>query len=130
MSAFDPWKFWPLLKEGLSLAVAAAIALRTWIMVRQAYSWPSAQGTVWQAEAREAEGRVYVRPWVGELTYSYAVNGEYYSGIHRMEAFTEKRAEGRVAGWKGRAVVVRYSPSKHEVSVLLRGDQPGGQLGN
>jgi hypothetical protein len=47
-----------------------------------------------------------------------------------MEAFTEKQAEDRVAGWKGRVVVVRYSPSKHDVSVLLRSDQPGGQLGN
>ena len=130
MKTFDLWRLWPFLKDGASLAVAAAIAVRTWVRVRQAYSWPSAQGTVWQAEARASEGRSYVRPWAGELTYSYTVNGEYYSGVHRMEAFTEKRAENRITGWRGRMVMVRYSPSRHDVSVLLRSDQPGGQLGN
>jgi hypothetical protein len=90
MSA-DASRLLPFLKDALSLALPAAIAVRTWIRGRQAYSWPSAQGTVWQAEAREAEGRTHVRPSAEELTYSYAVNGEYYSGIHRMEAFTEKR---------------------------------------
>ena len=67
----------------------------------------------------------YIRPWVGDLTYSYVVNGEYYSGFHRIRARSERRA-----GWKGRMVVVRYSPSKHDLSALLKSDQPGGQLGN
>jgi hypothetical protein len=58
------------------------------------------------------------------------VNGEYYSGFHRIRARSERRAEEKIAGWKGRMVVVRYSPSKHDLSALLKSDQPGGQLGN
>jgi hypothetical protein len=111
--------------------VASALAaFLTWLRLRRAYSWPSTRGTVWQAEAQSAEGRYHILPWAGELTYSYAADGEYYSGVHRMEALTEKRAERMIDGWKGRVVVVRYSPSRHDVSVLLRSDQPGGQLGN
>ena len=44
----------------------------------------------------------YIRPWVGDLTYSYVVNGEYYSGFHRIRARSERRAEEKIAGWKGR----------------------------
>ena len=71
-----------------------------------------------------------ILPWVGNLTYSYIVNGEYYSGYHRMRARNERRAEEKIAGWKDRMVVVRYSPDKPDLSVLLKSDQPGGQLGN
>lgn len=81
------------------------------------------------AQAR-ASTDSYIQPWVGDLTYSYIVNGEYYSGFHRMRARSERRAEEKIAGWKGRMVVVRYCPDRPELSVLLKGDQPGGQLGN
>jgi len=69
-------------------------------------------------------------PWVGELAYAYVVNGQYYSGFYTIRARNERRAEELVAGWKGRTVVVRHSPDRHDVSVLLKSDQPGGQLGN
>lgn len=72
----------------------------------------------------------YIRPWVADLIYSYVVNGEYYSGFHKIRARSERRAEEKVAGWKDRMIVVRYSPEKHELSRLLNSDQPGGQLGN
>ena len=78
--------------------------------------------------ARPAEDRP-VKPWVGEFTYTYVANGEYYSGFHRIGARSERRAEERISGWKVRMVVVRYSPTKPQVSVLLRSDRPGGQLG-
>jgi hypothetical protein len=72
----------------------------------------------------------YVQPWVADLSYTYIVNGEYFSGHCRLRARSERRAEEKIAGWKGRMVVVRYSPDKHDLSALLRSDQPGGQLGN
>ena len=72
----------------------------------------------------------YIRPWVAGLSYTYVVNGEYYSGFHRIRARSERRADEKIAGWKGRMVVVRYSPDRHELSVLRRSDQPGEQLGN
>ena len=71
-----------------------------------------------------------ILPWAANLTYSYVVNGEYFSGFYRMRARSERRAEEKIAGWKDRMVVVRYSPDKPDLSVLLKSDQPGGQLGN
>lgn len=71
-----------------------------------------------------------ILPWAASLTYTYVVNGEYYSGFHRMRARSKRLAEARLEGWKGRMVVVRYAPDKHDVSALLKSDQPGGQLGN
>jgi hypothetical protein len=50
--------------------------------------------------------------------------------FHQIGTRTEQRAEALIAGWKGRMVVVRYSPRKHEISALLKSDQPGAQLGN
>jgi hypothetical protein len=110
----------------LTPVVAGAWA---WFKLRHAHSWPSVQGTIVNAEVRRVTD-TYINPWVANLTYTYAVNGEYYSGFHRIYARTERRAEEKVAGWKDRMVVVRYSPDKSDVSVLLRSDQPGGQLGN
>ncbi len=128
VTTFDLWRYWQLLGE---IALLAAAAAWTWIRIRQAHSWPSVQGIVWQAQARETErGSRFFKNWVAEITYSYVVNGEYYSGVHFIGARTERRAEETVAGWKGRMLMVRYHPQKHSTSVLLRSDQPGGQLGN
>jgi hypothetical protein len=128
MKTYDLFKYWQPLTEA---AVFLATGIWAWMRIQKAHSWPSAQGTVWQAQARETEeGSRFIKKWVAEITYSYAVDSEYYSGAHRMRARTERRAEEKVAGWKGRLVVVRYHPSKHALSVLLRSDQVGGQLGN
>jgi len=57
-------------------------------------------------------------------------DGDYYGGSHQIRARNQRRAEELISGWKGRMVVVRYSPAKHEISVLLKSDQPAGQSGN
>jgi uncharacterized protein DUF3592 len=126
---FDLWNFLPLLRDIALFVAAACSGVWAWLRVRQAQSWPSAQGTIGQAAARPAADR-HFKPWVGELTYTYVVNGDYYSGFHRIRARSERRADKLISGWKGRMVIVRYSPTKPGISVLLRSDQPGGQLGN
>jgi hypothetical protein len=128
VKTYDLWNYWQPLTE---IGAVVAAAIYAWIRVRQAYSWPSTQGTVWQAQACETEqGSRFTKNWAAEITYSYVVDGEYYSGIHRIGARTQRGADEKVAGWKGRMLIVRYHPSKHTVSVLLKSDQPGGQLGN
>jgi hypothetical protein len=119
MRHFDPWGFLPLLKDLVLLILPAGAAAWAWYKTRHAHSWPSAHGTIMGAEVR-ASADSYIRPWVGDLTYSYIVNREYYAGFHRLRARSERRAEEKVAGWKGRTVVVRYSPRKHDLSTLLR----------
>jgi hypothetical protein len=130
MKTYDLSRYWPFFRETLGFLAASSAAILSWMRIRRAHSWPSTQGTIWQAEAREAEGSHALRAWVAEITYSYTVAGEYYTGYYRIGAFTERSAESRVAGWKGRTVVVRHHPSRPDVSVLLRSDQPGSQLGN
>lgn len=129
MRHLDLWGFWPILKDVVLLLIPAAGGAWAWFKFRHAHSWPSAQGTVVAAQVQRRAGS-YLQPWVAQLTYTYIVNGEYYSGSFPMRARNERSAEEKVAGWKGRMVVVRYSPEKHDLSVLLKDDQPGGQLGN
>jgi hypothetical protein len=129
MRHFDPWGFLPLLKDLVLLILPAGAAAWAWYRTRHAHSWPSAQGTIMSAQVRRSADS-YIQPWVGDLIYSYVVNGEYYSGFHRIRARSERRAEEKIAGWKNRMVVVLYSPSKHDLSALLKSDQPGGQLEN
>lgn len=129
MKPFDPSRLLPLLRYLLFLLIPASTGIWAWMRTRQAQSWPSTQGTISWAEARLVEdGRS--QHWVGELAYSYVVSGEYYSGFHHLRARNEQRAEELVRGWKDRMVAVRYSPTKPGVSVLLKEDQPGTQLGN
>jgi len=129
MRHFDPFEWLNIAKDVGLLLVSAGAGAWAWFRTRHAYSWPSAQGTVMGVHVRSSTDS-YIQPWVGDLSYSYIVNGEYYSGFHRIRAHSERRAEEKIAGWKGRMVVVRYSPNQPDLSKLLQSDQPGGQLGN
>ena len=129
MRHFDLWALWPLLKDVSLALIPAAGAGWAWFKFRHAHAWPSGQGTIMSAQVLHT-GDSQIQPWVARLTYSYIVNGEYYAGDHRFRARSERRAEEKIAGWKDRMVVVRYSPDKHDLSVLLKDDQPGGHLGN
>ncbi|HYA25500.1 MAG TPA: DUF3592 domain-containing protein [Terriglobales bacterium] len=129
MRHFNPWGLWPIVKDVVLALIPAAGAAWAWFKVRHAHSWPSAQGTIQSTKVQRATDN-NILPWDAMLTYSYTVNGEYYSGYYRMRARSERRAEEKIAGWKDRMVVVRYSSDKPDMSVLLKSDQPGGQLGN
>lgn len=119
------WRWGPiLLRDVAPLAIGAGAGVRYWIRTRQAVSWPSTQGTVQGARpGRSEKGR---RGWACVLTYSYVANGEYYSGSYSIKARNQQQAEELATQWKGRSVAVRYSPTQHRVSVLLKDDQVGG----
>lgn len=129
MAHFEPWGLLPILKDLVWLLIPAVGAAWAWFRARQAQSWPSTQGTVMGAQVQRATDS-YIQPWLGRLSYSYVVNGEYHAGFHQFRNRTERKAEERIAGWRGRMVVVCHAPNKPEISVLLKSDQPGGQLGN
>lgn len=128
MRHFSLWDLLPLWQEIVLILMAAAGGVWTWFKFREAASWPSTQGTISSTSTRHSGG--HRRSWDGELTYTYIVEGQYYSGCHAVKALSQSRAQEKIADWKGRMVVVRYHPSQHEVSTLLRSDQVGGQLGN
>jgi hypothetical protein len=61
--------------------------------------------------------------WGAEITYSYVIDGEYYSGFEHLPAEDQKHAEGLALGWKDREIVVRYSLGEPTKSALLLEDQ-------
>jgi hypothetical protein len=117
MRHLDPWGLLPILKDVALLLVPAAAGAWAWFKTRHAHSRPSAQETILSSRVQSSADS-YIQPWVADLTYTYVVNGEYYSGFDRIRARSERRAEEKIAGWKGRTVVVRYSSDKHDLSAL------------
>lgn len=87
-----------------------------------ANNWPCAYGRVEHAEAKIV-GNGKTAYWVGELAYSYAVDGNYHSGLHRLSARSEDQAWKIVRGWKDRKVVVHYLPSNPFTSILVLKEQ-------
>ena len=87
-----------------------------------ARGWPIAQGTIEHAGPKTiGEGRTAY--WVGELSYSYSVDGEYYAGVAYLPASNEDDAYEATRGWKDRRVHVRVMPGKPERSVLVLKEQ-------
>jgi hypothetical protein len=129
MKHFDPWDYVWILKDVALLLVSLGTAAWAWFRTRHAYSWPSAHGTIMGSYVERGVDSL-IRPWTAAFSYSYSVNGEYYSGFHRLAARSERRAEEKIAGLKNTMIVVRYAPNQPDLSKILKSDQPGGQLGN
>lgn len=61
-----------------------------------------------------------------EVSYSYSVNGEYYSGFLQRAALTRKKAQQFADQFpNGMMLVVRFNPAHPELSVARLDDQPG-----
>jgi hypothetical protein len=134
--------FWPVpryaLEVGAGLLGAGAFAALGWILRRlrrqfnqrapaRAKTWPYVYGTIQYAQAATiGEGKNAY--WIGELAYSYIVDGEYYSGFCQLPASNEDEAWNAVRGWKDRKVIVHYRPQYPSTSVLVveEQDQPPG----
>jgi hypothetical protein len=96
-----------------------------------ASNWPISKGriesgTVTQKRARDLW---YLVPfYLGEITYSYAVGGQYYSGYLARTFFRANSARRFADELKGKEVLVRYKPDSPEISALHRRDQEGMPL--
>jgi hypothetical protein len=101
-------------------------AFRKEKLVKEARSWPQAHGIILGGRANRVEdAQDSFSSWNAELTYSYVVDGEYYSGQGLLPRETEDEVQEQLRAWKGRKVIVRYSPIEPAKSVLLR-DQRNG----
>jgi hypothetical protein len=87
-----------------------------------ARSWPVALGTI-EFAAPKMIGEGSNAYWVGELSYSYSVDGEYYAGVAHLPSSDEDDAYEAIRGWKHRKVHVRVMPAKPERSVLVLEEQ-------
>jgi hypothetical protein len=105
------WHLWPFLLSGIIGILAWVVYQIRW---RRAQSWPAVDGAV-ESHSTHTEYLGSHRREIAEISYSYSVNREYYSGIHRVSGEWQF-----VYFPKGSPVVVRYKPSDPSTSLLDR----------
>src|SRR5271154_7050131 len=98
MRHFDPFEWLNIAKDVGLLLVSAGAGAWAWFRTRHAYSWPSAHGTIMTAHVQRNTD-YYLKSWTAVLSYSYSVNGGYYSGFYQFPFSSERRAEEKIAGW-------------------------------
>lgn len=83
--------------------------------------WPIVHGRL-HASAIYAEQNL----WLAEVSYSYTVNGEYYSGYSKMHFANEDDAEAYANRFlKDMTLFIRHKPHKPEASLIRSDDQMG-----
>jgi len=97
---------------------------RNLALMEAARAWPKARAHVHSTqvkqEDRSTEGWFY---WQVELTYSYTVGSEYYSGRFLLPPDSEDEANEQAVRWADKDVIVRYRPDETATSVFVMEDQ-------
>jgi hypothetical protein len=95
-----------------------------WLKRRRAAGWPIADGRIESAEITKPNFSFTTKRgyYVAQLGYSYSVAGSIHSGLYKREFPTQPAADDFVRDLKGKAVAVRYSPSKSSQSMVLEPD--------
>lgn len=92
-----------------------------------AKTWPIIKGRVEHVtvtQRRSLATWMLLPDYAAEVSYSYSVAGEYYSGHVERSFFREKSAQKFVDNLKGKGVFLRYKQSSPDISVLRNSDQP------
>ena len=86
---------------------------------QESTGWPVQTGTVARSLV-ESDMTAYV----GEVTYTYICDGEYYGGTHRQPFVFEGSAKDYVDRFEpGSDISVRVKPGQPEISFIDRDDQ-------
>jgi Protein of unknown function (DUF3592) len=117
-STRDPLAWAALARDAIGIAVAAGAAITLWLRKRSARNWPTVSGKVEQASCFENNGT-----WITDISYSYTVAGEFFSGQFPLKARNEQKANEQIVQWKDQSILVRYSPRKPEISAVRIEDQ-------
>ena len=122
--------FW-LAISVLFLAGAAALWIRKRVRLKHARSWPTQTGRVESTAIRlqqSSGGQLGTTSssYIATVTYSYAVQDQYYSGTLRRSFMLKNRAEK----WTGKfttglPLMVRYNSAHPKDSVLFEDEQAG-----
>jgi Protein of unknown function (DUF3592) len=122
----DPIFWLKLFIDITSFALAGVAGLVVWRRKRSARHWPMTFGYIELALALDENNE-----WFTDLSYTYKVGTDFYSGRFRLRASNEEQADRQVLAWKGQNVTIRYSPKNPEISVLRDEDQsPRTELHN
>lgn len=84
-----------------------------WIRSIRSASWPSAAG-----EVETVAVKAFASQSLGEVAYSYSVEGVRYSGRFSRQFADEQDAWSYVTPLKGQPIVVRYKPGNPDTSAL------------
>jgi hypothetical protein len=95
-----------------------------WLKRRRAADWPIADGRIESTEVTKPNFSFTTKRGysVARLGYSYSVAGSIQSGQYKREFPTQPAANDFVRDLMGKAVAVRYSPSKPSRSMVLEPD--------
>jgi hypothetical protein len=108
------------------IAIAAVVALggAIWRKAKRsgARSWPMSQGQIEFGTVVERDVR-YVTYYIAQMSYSYAVEGDYYSGFYEKAFLRQESAQKFTDELKGKPAFVRHKPNSPATSVILREDQ-------
>jgi hypothetical protein len=115
-----------LLDAGLILLIIFAFGMllsikqwSEWFRRTLSASWPMTSGTVESGVVSTTQGQNRESA-TAELSYSYELNGRYFSGYHSETFGDEQKAWSYVDSLKGHPVQISYNPRKPEISVLRR----------
>ena len=129
-SSRDPLAWLSLARDLIAFGIAATTGVILWLRKRSARYWPIVCGRVEHASSFEKSPGV----WLTDISYSYRVADDFYSGQFQLKARSEQKADAAAAQWKDRNIEIRYSPREPELSVVRIEDQaglyPGEFVGN
>jgi uncharacterized protein DUF3592 len=112
----------------LILIVAASLWVSQRMKRHRARSWAVGDGQV-VATDLHIEGAGTQQAHVAQVTYSYMVQGQLYSGSLRRRFMLHGSATKWIGSYeKGRPLVVRYNPNNVRDSVLFESEQVGGDV--
>jgi Protein of unknown function (DUF3592) len=105
------------------LLVGAVKAMWRKMKTRMVNSWPSVTGKIEQVDVNEPKGFLGLKTsntprYFAEITYSYGVGGNTYTGTNRRDFGDQDEAWDFLRDLKDKAVVVHYNPGKPRASSL------------
>lgn len=116
----DPFGWFALARDGVGLLLAASPGIALWLRKRSASVWPTAFGKVESVSSYQDN---FI--WHTDISYSYIVGADFYSGQFQLDSRSERRASQQEQRWKGQTIQVRYSPKDPTISVIRPDDQVG-----
>jgi hypothetical protein len=108
----------------LSILTVLGLLLRIrhwpeWLRRARSASWPAISGVIQNGGVSTIRGRTGDIS-TAQLSYSYKLDGTYYSGYHNETFNDEQKAWSYVDALRGKGVQVSYNPRKPDISVLRR----------
>jgi hypothetical protein len=118
MPRSDAPLFWAAVaRDVIPFVIATGTGIFVWYRKRGARHWPISHGRVEFGMTSDEGG------WKSNLSYSYSVEGQFYSGVLPLKAKNESDADDQTHQWHGQNVAVRYSPRNPSISVVRLEDQ-------